>query len=274
ALMNLQLTSTTGKAVPLGDVAKIVYEDSQQEVRRNNGIYSIEITATTADADKNNVQRLVNELPKTMDMGRSVTVGENSIMRMMNDEFSALGNAIATAIFLVFLVMAMQFESPRFSLMVMLSIPFALVGCFGLLFVTGSTISMQSLMGFLMLVGIVVNNGILFVDTANRLREEFAIEEALARSGETRLRPILMTTLTTILSMVPMAIGWGTGTESLQGMALIIIGGLVASTVLILFLLPTFYLIFAGRTMPRKLRFGTLHQSLKEKIGNLIHRRK
>ena len=244
ALMTLNLTSQSGKIVPLGDIAKIEYTDSQQEIRRSNGIYSIEIKATTADADKNAVQRKVNELFENTSFDKTISRGQNNMERMMQREFKALGTAIATAIFLVFLVMAMQFESPRFSIMVMLSIPFALIGCFGLMFITRSTLSMTSLMGFLMLVGIVVNNGILFVDTANRLKEEYPIEEALARSGEIRLRPILMTTLTTILSMVPMAIGMGSGTEMLNGMAYIIIGGLTASTLLILFLLPSFYLIF------------------------------
>ena len=116
----------------------------------------------------------------------------------------------------------------------MMSIPFALIGSFGLLYLTGSTLSMVSLMGVLMLVGIVVNNGILYVDTVNQLREEIPLEEALVKSGQMRLRPILMTTLTTILSMVPMALGIGDGAVMMQGMALIIIGGLVASTVLIL----------------------------------------
>lgn len=265
SLMNIELTSATGATVPLSDVAEIKYTDSQQEIQRNNGIYSIEITATTTDDDKNQVQRMVNDLPNQMDLGRGVTVGQNSIMRMMNDEFSALGGAIATAIFLVFLVMAMQFESPRFSLMVMLSIPFSLIGCFGLLFVTGSTLSMTSLMGFLMLVGIVVNNGILFVDTANRLKVDYPIEEALARSGEIRLRPILMTTMTTILSMIPTALGFGSGTEMLNGMAIIIIGGLTASTLLILFLLPTFYLIFMKREDGRGSRIMGLLRKLKPK---------
>ena len=156
------------------------------------------------------------------------------------------------AIFLIFLVMAMQFESPRFSLMVMMSIPFALIGSFGLLYVAGSTLSMVSLMGVLMLVGIVVNNGILYVDTANRLREEMPLEEALIQSGQLRLRPILMTTLTTILSMVPMSLGIGEGSVMMEGMAMIIIGGLIASTVLILLLMPTFYLIIDKRTRKEK----------------------
>ena len=274
SLMNVELTSATGATVPLKEVAEIKYTDSQQEIRRSNGIYSIEITATTTDENKNQVQRAVNELPNTMDLGRNVTTGRNQIQRMMADEFSALGGAIATAIFLVFLVMAMQFESPRFSLMVMMSIPFSLIGCFGLLFVTRSTLSMTSLMGFLMLVGIVVNNGILFVDTANRLKVDYPIEEALARSGEIRLRPILMTTLTTILSMIPMALGWGSGTEMLNGMANIIIGGLTASTLLILFLLPTFYLIFMKKEGRHQGRTKGLAQKGKGLFVKLKFKRK
>ena len=171
---------------------------------------------------------------------------------MMIDEFTAIITAIFVAVFLIFLVMAMQFESPRFSMMVMISIPFALIGSFGLLYLIRSTLSMVSLMGVLMLVGIVVNNGILYVDTANRLREEMPLEEALIQSGQLRLRPILMTTLTTILSMIPMSLGIGEGSVMMEGMALVIIGGLIASTVLILLLMPTFYLIIDKRSRKEK----------------------
>ena len=167
---------------------------------------------------------------------------------MMVESFTSLGWAIAAAMFLVFLVMAMQFESPKYSLMVMLSIPFSLIGSFGLLFITGEAISMTSLMGIMMLVGIVVNNGILYVDGVNELRMRMPIEDALVKSGQTRLRPILMTTLTTVISMIPMAMGIGSGTEMMSGMAIIIIGGLVASTLLILLLMPVFYLIVYGRS--------------------------
>jgi len=125
----------------------------------------------------------------------------------------------------------------------MMCIPFSLVGSIFLLFIVGATISMVSLMGFLMLVGIVVNNGILYVDTVNQLKEEMPLEDALIDAGAIRLRPILMTTLTTILSMVPMGLGLGSNGAMMQGMALVIIGGLVASTLLTLLLMPTIYLL-------------------------------
>ena len=192
---------------------------------------------------------LLNDLVDHTVFPDSVTPADSMMTGMMNDELQALLQAILVATFLVFLVMAMQFESPRFSFMVMMCIPFALIGSFLLLFITQSTISMVSLMGFLMLMGIVVNNGILFVDSANMLREEgMSTEDALVASGSTRLRPILMTTLTTILSMIPMGLGLGDNGVMMQGMALVIIGGLTASTILTLILIPTFYLIFDKRS--------------------------
>ena len=167
--------------------------------------------------------------------------------------FGDMGTAIATALFLVFLVMAMQFESPKFSLMVMLSIPFSLIGAFGLVFISGQDFSMVGLMGVLTLVGTVVNNGILYVDGVNMLRHRMDIEDALIESGKTRLRPILITTLTTIISMTPSALGiGGRSAVMMQGMALVIIGGLVASTLLILILMPVFYLMVYG-TRKKKL---------------------
>ena len=125
------------------------------------------------------------------------------------------------------------------------------------LFVTDSTISMVSLMGFLMLMGIVVNNGILYVDSTNQLKAEMSVEDALIETGAIRLRPILMTSLTTILSMIPMGLALGTNGEMMQGMALVIIGGLLVSTVLTLVLIPTIYLIIdkesrKGRRRSRK----------------------
>ena len=159
----------------------------------------------------------------------------------MMEEFSALGQAILLAIFLVFVVMAAQFESPKFSLMVMTTIPFSLIGSFGLLFLADATISMPSLLGFLMLVGTVVNNGILYVDTANQYRATMDRDTALIEAGATRLRPILMTTLTTVVSMIPMAFGYGDSGEMMQGLALVNVGGLMASTILSLLMLPIYY---------------------------------
>ena len=216
---------------------------------KQDGLYQVSVTSTMTSEKIFDAQNAINDLVDHTVFPDSVTPADSMMTGMMNDEFQALLQAILVATFLVFLVMAMQFESPRFSFMVMMCIPFALIGSFLLLFITQSTISMVSLMGFLMLMGIVVNNGILFVDSANMLREEgMSTEDALVASGSIRLRPILMTTLTTILSMIPMGLGLGDNGVMMQGMALVIIGGLTASTILTLILIPTFYLIFDKRS--------------------------
>ena len=171
---------------------------------------------------------------------------------MIMEEFTSLGTALVVAVLLVFMVMAMQFESPRYSLMVMVCIPFSLIGSFGLMMISGCSLSMTSALGFLLLVGTVVNNGILYVDTTNEYKKTMSVRDALILTGKTRLRPILMTTLTTILSMIPTALAIGDGGEMMQGLAIVVIGGLTASTFLTLLLLPTFYLILSGKGKKKK----------------------
>ncbi len=243
-LMDLGLSTSFGVTVPLRDIAEIVYVDSQETITKQDGLYLVSLTATLTSDKIFEAQSAIEEVMAKTVFPESVSPAESMMVEMLNEEFASLFKAILTAVFLVFLVMAMQFESPRFSIMVMLCIPFSLIGSFFLLFITGSTLSMVSLMGFLMLIGIVVNNGILFVDSTNMLKQEMPVEDALIETGIIRLRPILMTTLTTILSMVPMGMAIGGGNAvMMQGMALVIIGGLIASTVLTLILIPTFYLI-------------------------------
>lgn len=245
-LMSLRLTGGDGSILTLGDIATLVYEEAPGSIIKRNGLYSLNIKLATSEDEKFRVQDEADKIIKEMDLAGS-EVGTDLETEVLNDVIKRFVIAIASAVFLVFLVMAMQFESPRFSAMVMMSIPFSLIGAVGLLFASGSTLTSNALLGVLMLAGIVVNDGILFVDTANRLKADMPVKEALARSGELRLRPILMTTLTTVLSMVPLILSQDSGTSIMEGMGLIIIGGLMASTILILFLLPTFYTLFMGR---------------------------
>lgn len=248
-LLTLELTTGRGTTIMVGDVAQVVYSDVPETLVRNDGKYRVSITAYTTESAKFTAQNAINEAVANAinngDFPEGVGQTDSMMIEMMMEEFTAIGKAIAAAIFLIFLVMAMQFESPRFSAMVMLSIPFSLIGSFFLLFITGSTLNMTSLMGVLMLVGIVVNNGILYVDTTNQLKETMSLNEALMESGRIRLRPILMTTLTTILSMIPMVFATNENAAMMKGMSLIIIGGLVTSTLLILLLMPSFYLIMS-----------------------------
>lgn len=250
--------------VPLSEMATLEYTDSAQTILRQNGKYSMTVTAVCLSDDVDAVQAQLDAKVTDMELPDSVGPVQSTMEEMMDESFGSLGLAIAAAMFLVFLVMAMQFESPKYSLMVMISIPFSLIGSFLLMFITGTSVSLTSLMGILTLVGTVVNNGILYVDGVNELRMRMPIEDALVRSGQTRLRPMLMTMLTTIISMIPMALGIGSGNQMMQGMAVVIIGGLVASTLLILILMPVFYMIVYGRSKPER----------RERRRNFFHRNK
>ena len=254
-----QLLDTEVAGVPLSEMATLEYTDAAQTIMKMDGKYTVTVSATCLSDDKADIQDAMDEFLNTLDLPDSVGEAETMMDKMQDDMFGDMGKAIATALFLVFLVMAMQFESPKFSLMVMLSIPFSLIGAFGLVFLSGTDFSMVGLMGVLTLVGTVVNNGILYVDGVNMLRRRMDIEDALIESGKTRLRPILITTLTTIISMTPSALGiGGESAVMMQGMALVIIGGLVASTLLILLLMPVFYLMVYGTS--KKTRKARWHR--------------
>ncbi len=240
----IMLMNTSGASIALSDIAEIRFEDSPQSITRSDRQYQVTISADYTEAanpdlmvNRNNIYKEVVE----QNLGPDVTIATNAMTEQMNDEFSALGQAIAVAVFLVFVVMAAQFESPKFSFMVMTTIPFSLIGSFGLLWLADCSISMPSLLGFLMLVGTVVNNGILYVDTVNQYRSEMDVKTALIEAGATRLRPILMTTLTTIVAMIPMAMAYGESGKMMQGLALVDVGGLIASTILALLMLPVYY---------------------------------
>jgi HAE1 family hydrophobic/amphiphilic exporter-1 len=255
-LMSLKLNGQNNRVVTLGDIAELTYEETPDTISKINGSYSLNITLTTTEEDRFRVKDEADALVKKLNFS-GAEQGLDSDALLEKQEKKNIAMAIASSVFLVFLVMAMQFESARFSGMVMMSIPFSFIGAIFLVAIDQSPLSMSAMLGFLMLSGIVVNDGILFVDTANSLKKHFPVKEALARSGELRLRPILMTTLTTILSMLPLLFSKDSGTSIMDGMALIIIGGLSASTLLILFLLPTFYTLFMGRKAKREdlLRF-------------------
>lgn len=248
----IMLTNTSGISVPLSDIAQIVYTDSPQTITRKDGRYTASVTATLEADAKYTAQETIAQQMDQIFLPDGVEQVTNTMDELMNEEFASLITAIITAILLVYIVMAIQFENLRYSGMVMFCIPFSLIGSIFLLLVTRCTVSMVSLMGFLMLIGIVVNNGILYVDYTNMLRKTMSTEEALIETGKSRLRPILMTTLTTILSMIPMAMGYGKNGKMTQGMAVVIVGGLTASTILTLILLPTFYMIIHKRSKDRK----------------------
>ena len=242
-LQGIILRKPSGGYAALADVAEIYFKDSPSAISKTDKAYEITITA---DYTHGNAKAAIDSEVIKPNLTGTITTGVNSMDRMMKEEFSALYRAIAIAVFMVFVVMAAQFESPKFSVMVMTTIPFSLVGSFGLLKLTGVTISMTSLLGFLILIGTVVNNGILYVDTVNQYRMTMDLKTALIEAGATRLRPILMTSLTTILSMIPMALALGSSGSTTQGLAVVNIGGLSAGILVALFILPIYYALMNG----------------------------
>lgn len=259
-LSGLMIDTGTGGQVALTDIAEVVYESSPTSISRENGDYVVTVSATPkSGANVRNMTQTAMAAVEDIELPEGVTLGQGSSMDMMNSEFGSIGKALLIAVYLVFAVIAIQFESVIFSLVVLFSIPFSLTGAFLALYITGSSISMTSLIGLVMLAGIVVNNAIVLVDYAGTLRREgMEVHEALVTAGKRRLRPILMSSLTTIVGLIPMAAGFGGEVEMMQGMAVVVIGGLSLSTVLTLVLVPTFYLVFDredrnNRRMQRKI---------------------
>ena len=246
------IPTATGASVALADIAEVKFQDSPLSITRSDKQYQVTITGDYTDmvdtSDRKTVEQMKNMLMQqvvTPSLSADISVAQSAADESMIEELGALLQAVLIAAFLVFVVMAAQFESPKFSLMVMTTIPFSLIGSFGLLFLADVPISMPSMLGFLMLVGTVVNNGILYVDTVNQYRQEMDMNTALIEAGTTRLRPILMTTLTTIVAMIPMCLAYGDAGEMMQGLALVDVGGLVASTILALLMLPAYYSVMS-----------------------------
>ena len=172
----------------------------------------------------------------------------------MQTSLNSLVLAFALALFLVYIVMASQFESMMQPLLIMMTVPLALIGVAVVLFVTGVPVSIMVFLGLIILAGIVVNNAIVLIDYINTLRGRgLQLEAAIVEAGRARLRPILMTTLTTVLGLVPMALGIGEGAEIRAPMAITVIVGLTSSTVLTLVVIPTLYHLFPGKRGPTSL---------------------
>ena len=185
----------------------------------------------------------VNAMIETVEMPpqSGIYTTQNAIASM-ESEFNSLFMALGMAAFLVFMVMAVQFESLRLPMVIVSAVPMAAIGALLGLFFSGGTLSMISIIGMIVLVGIVVNNAIVLLECVGQNREAgMSMDEALVDAGRTRLRPILMTTLTTIMGQFPLSLGIGTGGQMMQPMAIVIIGGLAVSTLLTLLVVPALY---------------------------------
>ena len=232
--------------IPLSEIAAFADEDTLSVINRESQTRFITVTAGIEE--DHNVGLVSREIQKQLDRyecpeGYSLEMaGEDE---NINDALSQLQLMLVLAVILIYLIMVAQFQSLLSPFIIMFTMPLAFTGGFLALYLTGNEISVVAMIGFIMLAGIIVNNGIVLVDYTNQLRHEgLDKKEALIEAGRTRLRPILMTALTTILAMSTMALGLGSGAEMMQPMAIVTIGGLVYGTLMTLIVVPCIYDLF------------------------------
>ena len=200
------------------------------------------ISASADGMSGGEAQKLVDQILAGYTFPDGCTYGYSGTLEMMNDAFSSLLTALVVAVLLVYMIMASQFESIRYPMIIMVSMPLAFTGAILGLFLTGNTITMTSMMGFIMLAGMVVNNGIVLIDYTNQLMDRgMRCYDALTTAGPRRLRPILMTTLTTILGMLPLVFSQQEGSEMMRTMAISVIFGLTLSSLVTLVFIPVLY---------------------------------
>lgn len=244
-LENISVRSAEGQTIPISTVIDQNASEGPVSINRINGQRVTYITANLEGGTPlgEAVQKIQAELSDlTLPAGFSIVYsGEYEEQQKAARDFTV---SIIMALVLIYMVMAAQFERFLDPLIVMFAVPVAIVGIIPTMLLTGTTFNMQSIMGIIMLVGIVVNNAIVLVDYINLMRRDrnMGVLEAVIESGRLRLRPILMTTLTTVLGLLPLSFGWGAGGEIQASLARVVIGGLTASTLITLILIPVVYI--------------------------------
>jgi HAE1 family hydrophobic/amphiphilic exporter-1 len=250
-IRRLIVNPASDRPVSLDAVADIRVSQGPAEIRRVAQERVAIITANIAYGDLGAAAVEAGAIIDRTPMPAGITAMVSGQSEEMQESFQSMQFALALAIFLVYLIMASQFESLIHPFVILFTIPLALVGAVLALFVTGTTINIVALIGVIMLAGIVVNNAIVLVDLINQLQSQGKNRiDAIMEAGSARLRPILMTSLTTALGLLPMAIGFGEGAEVRTPMAITVIGGLLVSTLLTLVVIPVVYSLMDRKRWP------------------------
>lgn len=234
------------KKYRLGEIAEISITTAPKEINRNNQNRIGKVTAMLGKGyTLGSVAPEINAQLKEIQFPAKYSAQISGEEEKRAESFQGLSFALILSIILVYMVMASQFESLRHPFTILLTIPLAGVGCIYAFLLTGASLNMMAFIGIIMLAGIAVNNSILLVDAANRLKAEgFGLTEAIKGAAQQRIRPIIMTSLTTILALLPMCFGFGEGASLRSPMALAVIGGLFTSTIMTLVVIPCVYYIF------------------------------
>jgi multidrug efflux pump subunit AcrB len=253
---NIVLYTSMGQAIKLKDVATITEEQASPEIERENRQRIVTVEGSVgAGVALGDAVAEVNEMLADYEVPAGLTLELGGSIEDQGEAFSDIGLLLILIIVLVYIVMATQFESLLYPFIIMFTIPFAMSGVFIALWLTSTPLSLIALIGAIMLVGIVTKNGIVMVDYMNLLVERGStISDAVIMGGKSRLRPVLMTSLTTVLGMLPMALGIGEGSETWQPMGIAVVGGLLMSTIITLFIVPSLYAMLEGSKERRALR--------------------
>jgi HAE1 family hydrophobic/amphiphilic exporter-1 len=250
-IRNLIVNPQSDRPVTLDAVADVIVSQGPSEIRRVAQERVAIITANLAYGDLGAAAAEAGDIVSRTPMPNGITAIVSGQSEEMEESFKSMQFALILAVFLVYLVMASQFESLIHPFVILFTIPLALVGAVLALFLTGTTVNIVALIGVIMLAGIVVNNAIVLVDLINQLRAQGVDRfDAIMEAGKARLRPILMTSLTTALGLLPMAMGFGEGSEVRTPMAITVIGGLVVSTLLTLVVIPVVYSLMDRKRWP------------------------
>ena len=241
-LTEVSIMNSNGQAVPLSQVASMILSNEPTQVQHINGLRSVTVQANVYGSSTGQVQTALTQRFKALKVPAGYTLDFGQSGRNQTQAFSSLGNGLLASIVLVYMVMAGMFESLLTPFVIMFSLPPTFVGAIIGLYLTHNTLNINSMMGMVMLVGLVTNNAIVLVDYTNQLRDKGQpLAEALLEAGSIRLRPILLTTVTNVAAMLPLLILGGSGTESLSSMAAVITFGLSLSTLVTLVLVPVMY---------------------------------
>jgi HAE1 family hydrophobic/amphiphilic exporter-1 len=248
-LRNVTVLTTSGQAVPIGDLVKMRRREGPVSIERQDQERLVRVMAGHANRDLGSIMRDIDTRLSALPMPTGFSLNYGGEFEEQQRAFRELLFSLILAIVLVYMVMASEFESLRDPLIILFSIPLAAIGVSLSLFLTETTFNMQAFIGVILLAGIAVNNAIVLIDYTNLLRhrDNLLLKHAVELAGRRRLRPILMTTLCTILGLLPMSLGFGEGAEVQAPMARVVIGGMLTSTLITLLFIPTIYTMIEER---------------------------
>lgn len=243
-IRNFNIYNSRGAVIPLSSIADITETSSQSVLERKDRLNSVTVNAVAVGRASGDISSEIKEKLANVKSPVGVQILESGMGKNQNDAFSSLFLAVVLAIILMYLIMVALYESLIYPFVVLFSLPAAIIGAILALALTSNTINLFSILGIIMLLGLVAKNAILIVDFANQEKEKgIPVRDALIAAGRERLRPILMTTFAMILGMLPMALSTSAGCETKNGMAWVIIGGLTSSLIFTLVLVPVVYTI-------------------------------